>query len=277
VRVMALGDTHGDSKWAVEATRAAGRVGCERILQVGDFGFWPRMMLTPYASHADFYLSQIEDACDDTGVLEWIFADGNHDDLQALADLTVAPDDDGLLRVGRNVRYAPRGASFTLDDVTFGVLGGAASIDAYLLEAGVDLGGAQPYERGVNWFPDLERPTQAEAARLPDHVDVLLTHEAPIEIDLRHLDGFPGIYISPEIQAITDYARHIVSVAMYRTTPRLLVHGHWHGKNRQCAGHGDYTCEVVGLASNSRRRGRDDRAWIILDLPDLTVKTIVNQ
>lgn len=275
MRVMVLGDTHGDSKWAVEVTRTAASLGVERILQVGDFGYWPRLMLDPICSHAEFYLGEIAWACDEYGLAEWIVLDGNHDDHQSLRELDVSPDDDGLQRLGRTVRYAPRGSSFTLDGVVFGTLGGAASIDAYLLEAGVDLGGAEPYERGRNWFPDIEGPTQAEVNRLPGKVDVLLTHEAPMEIDLRHLDGFPGIYISPEIQVKTDYPRHVVSVALYRTKPKVLVHGHWHGKNRQYVSDGDYMCEVVGLASNSRRRGRDDRAWIIFDLPDLTVKTIV--
>jgi hypothetical protein len=269
---MVLGDTHGDIQWCVEITRLAGAHGVQRILQVGDFGYWPRMMATAHASHAQLFLDQLDDACEDTGV-RWDVLDGNHDDHLALRLHleNLQPDDDGMIPLSRHVRYTPRGNSFTLAGVAFGSLGGAASIDALLEQAGVDFG-RRPYREGWDWFPELECPTLADVARLPAHVDVLLTHEAPLGIDLRHFNGFPNLLIPPEVQTVSDLPRCIVAEAIAATTPSLVIHGHWHGRNQ---GRLDWaSCDVLGLAANSRRHGRDARSFAILDLPDLTIKTI---
>lgn len=273
-----LGDTHGDSKWCVEVTRIASELGVERILQVGDFGYWPNIELDFVAGRkvmwAYWFLHEIARACETYGVTEWIVLDGNHDDHRSLQTvLRQQPDDEGLCRLGRHVRYSPRGNSFKLAGVTFGTLGGAASIDAYLEEWGIEFGNT-PYRRGYDWFPELEQPSMSDAERLPDSLDVLLSHEAPMEVDLSRLNGFPNICIPPEIQGITNGPRMVVSAALHATKPRLLIHGHWHGRNRVRLERSDVSCEVVGLASNSRRSGRDERAYLILDLPDLTIKTV---
>jgi predicted phosphodiesterase len=279
VRVLVLGDTHGDSKWCVEVTRLAGEQGVERILQVGDFGYWPKIQWDLVAGQrvmwAERFLSDIARACVTYGVIEWIVLDGNHDDHRSLQAVLRRrqPDDDGLVELGRYVRYSPRGNSFKLAGVSFGTLGGAASIDAYLEEWGVEFD-KEPYTRGYDWFPELEQPSMSDVDRLPESVDVLLTHEAPMEIDLSHLNGFPNLCIPPEVQRISDIARHIVSAALRATSPQLLIHGHWHGRNRVRLERRHMCCEVVGLASNSRRRGRDERSFLILDLPDLTIKAV---
>lgn len=276
MRVLVLGDTHGDSKWCAEVTRIAGEHGVERILQVGDFGYWPRIELSDgwRSSWADWFLGEIARACATYGVAEWIVIDGNHDDHQELQTvLRQQPDDDGLLTLGERVRYSPRGNSFKLAGSHIGTLGGAASIDAYLEQTGIEFG-PQPYRIGWDWFPDLERPTLRDVERLPGELDILLTHEAPLEVNLSRFNGFPGIFIPPEVQKATDAARIVVSAAMWDTKPKLLIHGHWHGRNRVQLNYHEFDCEVVGLASNSRRNGRDKRAYVVLDLPDLTVKTI---
>lgn len=279
VRVLALGDTHGDSKWCVEVTRLAGEHGVDRILQVGDFGYWPRLEVDVVAgvrlSHAEWLLSEIATACAIYGVDEWIVIDGNHDDHQSLQlALKYQPaDEDGMVRLGSRVRYSPRGNSFKLAGVSFGTLGGAASIDALLEQAGVDFGG-EPYRPGHNWFPDLEQPSMADVDRLPGSLDVLLTHEAPMEVDLRHLNGFPNIHIPPEVQQATEGPRLVVSAAVHHTQPKLVIHGHWHARNKVRLERSQLSCDVVGLASNSRRSGRDERSFVILDLPDLTTKTV---
>lgn len=273
MRIMVLGDTHGDIQWCVEITRLAGAHGVERILQVGDFGYWPRMSATPHASHAELLLDQLDGACETHGVDGWDVLDGNHDDHIALR-LHVElqqPDDDGLVPLSRHVRYWPRGHSLKLAGVIFGGLGGAASIDALLERSGVDFGRG-PYREGWDWFPELECPTLADVAKLPAHVDVLLTHEAPLGVDLRHLDGFPNLVIPPEVQAVTDVPRCVVAEAVAATTPQLVIHGHWHGRNQAYLGWA--ACNVLGLAANSRCNGRDQRSFAILDLPDLTIKTI---
>ncbi len=40
-RVLLAGDTHGNGRWVGHLCKLARRHGCEVILQLGDFGFWP--------------------------------------------------------------------------------------------------------------------------------------------------------------------------------------------------------------------------------------------
>lgn len=267
MRVMIAGDTHGDIEWCTNLTRIAGRYGVNRIIQVGDFGYWPRMETNSGRSHATALLEQISTACCRFGVSEWLVLDGNHEDhleLQARQDLR---DEQGLVMLGERVRYIPRGRRFELAGVSFGALGGAVSLDALVEAAGYDFG-SKPYEPGWNWFPELEAPNRADLVRLgTEPLDVLLTHEAPSGIDLDSHSGLCGIYVAPELAEQSEQVRRLISEAIVATRPRIVVHGHWHYRYSAILQVPGQECQVEGLASNSNRGGRDRRAYLFLDLP----------
>lgn len=274
MRLMILGDTHGDIEWCRKVTKIAGRHGATTILQVGDYGYWPRMTTTQSGRpHAHALFEAITDACHRTGVTDWVFLDGNHDDHESLGKAIDNPaDDDGMIRMGEHVRYSPRGNRFVWAGRHIGTLGGAVSLDAWLETIGVEFGG-RPYRAGWDWFPDLEAPSAANVDCLADGppLDLLLTHDAPIQVDMSAHFGFRGIAIPDEIQQRARFVRHLIGQAADMTCAELLVHGHWHCRKSSTLEYPNHNCRVEALASNSRRGGRDGRAYLFVDLPDMIV------
>lgn len=277
MRIVIAGDTHSDVDWMKSVTRIAGRADAHWILQVGDFGWWPRMITSGGWPRTDHILGTLSRACDRAHVNGWIFLDGNHDDHESLAEAETSPlEGVGMLaRLGDHVWYSPRGNTFDLDRIRFGTLGGAVSIDAYVEAYGFDFG-SPPYRPGWDWFPALEAPTQADVSLLIDQgpIDVLLSHEAPAGVGGLK-PGLEGLPITADIQQRTDAVRRLVLDAVLGCRPRLVVHGHWHqryGETLEYSRLGETErCRVEGLAHNGMNGGRDGRAFIALDLPDLTV------
>jgi predicted phosphodiesterase len=272
MRVMVLGDTHGDVRWCEKVTRLAGRNNASWVLQVGDFGWFPNMRTHSGRPHSEFFAEAIDRACHLHGVDGWIFLDGNHDNHADLHARVERVDGCELVPLSDHLWYSPRGNVFELDGVRFGTLGGATSIDAWLEDSGVVFSGP-PYVAGHNWWPDLEQPTEEDVSRLllNEPVDVLLTHEAPLEMDLKRYEGFKGIYIPPEIQQRARRSRAMVSTAAIALTPKVLIHGHWHGRYSGIARYGDLEVPVEGLAANNMRTGRDTKALLYIDLPEVKV------
>lgn len=265
VRVMVAGDTHGDGEWAETLTKLAGRHDATYVIQVGDFGYWPRMTTKSGRSHAAYYLERISNACTRWGVNGWIWIDGNHDDHYSLR--LQVPDEDGFVHFGPQVRYAPRGHHFQIGGVRFGALGGAVSLDAWAEQAGVVFGG-QPYRPGWDWFPADEAPVLKDVLRLVEagELDVLLSHDSPAGVDLSRFEGFKGITFEPEVMAACNEVRMFIAGAAVATHAPLLVHGHWHARHTSVLAAGEYLCQVEGLASNIMNYGRDGRAFLFLDL-----------
>jgi Icc-related predicted phosphoesterase len=266
MRVMVVGDTHGDGPWMEKVTRVAGRNKVSWIIQVGDFGWFPNIPTSSGRPHSEYILETLDRSCSIHSVEGWIFI---HDDLAALVADTGGP---GFVHVGTRLWYASRGTVFTIGGVRFGALGGAVSMDALLEQAGVEFDG-RPYVAGETWWPDLEAPTEEDVSRLllNEPVQVLLAHEAPLEVDLKRFEGFSGIFIPPEILEKSRKARALVSSAIWALGPKVVIHGHWHRRYSEIVRYGDDIVRVEGLASNSRSYGRDSRAFLFIDLPEIDV------
>lgn len=268
MRVLVAGDTHGDTEWARSLTKVAGKRGASTVIQVGDFGYWPRMKTSSRRSHAEAFLGTISRSCEAFGVAEWIVLDGNHDDHDGLAErCAYGLDDEGFASLWSHVRYAPRGHRFELGGARFGTLGGAVSLDAWIEQTGFDFGTGRRYRVGWDWFPDREAPKLSDVEHLgTDPVDVLLAHEAPSAVDMSRFEGFRGIDIPVEALGKTAGARELVTLAATNTGCRVLIHGHWHSRLTTLAEFAGKACVVEGLASNSFNGGRDGRAYLFLDI-----------
>lgn len=120
MRILVVGDVHGNTEFMLTAiVRAAGR-GISTILQVGDFGYWP------HTASGEKFLKDLERAAADHGVTVW-WIDGNHENHEWLGLKTRA--EDGTVHVSEHCRYLPRGHRWEWNGVRFGALGGAFSID----------------------------------------------------------------------------------------------------------------------------------------------------
>lgn len=208
---MLLGDTHGDRGFTKRAINYCADNGVDRIVQVGDFGYWPRV------NAGQQFVHDVAKASHERGVPLY-FIDGNHEDHLVLQ--AKKPDDSGFVRIAshyareRPIWYIPRGTRFTWGNTTFGAFGGAVSIDRY----------ARTLDSGAyGWFEN-EVPDENKIKSL-GHVDVLLTHDAPTVppsmLD-RHFKGDP----------LSVSSQESVTKALKASQARLLVHGHWHVNER---------------------------------------------
>lgn len=260
-KVGFAGDWHGNVNFALRAIDHLVEQGCTRIVQVGDFGFWP-------GSEGDAYLNVLNMACERHDIDLYVVR-GNHDDYDRWG--FYEPDDNGFgvvealdieseqVCVQGRLHYVPDGLAWFWEGVAFGALGGAASIDReYRLRK-------EPLW-GKTWWP--------EEMILPEHVvdlvnatdgyslDVLCTHEGPSWTPVEH-------HADTDWLPVYDKARSaicvtLIDLAANLTRPTLHVHGHHHQYGRKEAPNGG---EVVALAADVNYSVEKNTYILHLDSP----------
>lgn len=239
-QILLLGDVHGAYGWLKLAVRAANSLGISRILQLGDFGFWPH-----YASGKEF-LQKANETLDENGVELW-WVDGNHENHDWLA--IQERDEDGFWRLG-NIIHIGRGSRWSWGGRSFMGCGGAYSID-------------KMYRReGESWWAG-ETITEGDVLNCDGlSVDVLVTHDAPW--------GAPNVIGFETVGDKDDYPesaanRKRVAAICDLVQPKLLVHGHYHHRNSTMY----KSTRVEGFG-----RDGDVKSTGVLDLNDLSVMDI---
>lgn len=236
-RVLALGDSHGNTYFVLEAIKVAQQADCKYILQLGDFGIWTHTM----AGVA--FLDDVQKALAEADVT-LIFCDGNHENFDHLYEIPI--EDDGFRRPRWNIWHAPRGHVWDIEGKTILAMGGAPSIDgpggpgwwkmnfgqgrgpldidAYNMmdnpqvEPGFDLG---------NWWPQemiTEQDVLATVAKLDtvDNVDIMISHDCPYGVNI------PGI---DEGWAIGVHHRKLLRRVFDAASPTLFLGGHYHKRH----------------------------------------------
>ncbi len=233
MRALLVGDTHGNAAWLERAVFvAAAESSVDLIVQVGDFGWWPRSRTN------DAFISVARAA---PVPLWWI--DGNHEDHDRLASAVEAagvPNEHGAIGLGGNLSFVPRGARFELDGVTVVACGGAHSIDRRLRTG------------GVSWF-DAEHVTDEDVERCAadGHADVLLCHDAPAGWAIPGLPSDRGLPPLWQVELAACHAhRGQLARVMDAVTPSLVVHGHYHSSYRRVLEAGWGSVDVVGLSED---------------------------
>ena len=243
-RGLVWGDTHGDFGWIGTVLRIARDLGITYAFQLGDFGIWPGLP-------GRVFLDQVCKATEKNGVTLYAMT-GNHDDQEQIARFESSPDADGFVTLGANLRWVPRGARWTWNGVAFGALGGAFSIDW------------RHRVNGVSWWRIAEEVQADDVARLGwERLDVLFTHDAP-----EGAQPVGASTLGPSDESQSQVSRVRIREAVERTIPRLVVHGHWHVRQKRVLSiaQGAQSVRVEGLASDQER---DGGAWGILELPSL--------
>jgi len=191
MKIIVLGDLHGEFD----------RLNClieqeqpDIVLQVGDFGYWPRI--------DDQDLAAIN-----TAHTKIYFCDGNNDDLAYLHPLVKIPGQPVQIIPG--IIYMPRGSVLDLEDgrrILF--IGGAQSIDQN-----------RRFE-GWDWFPQ-EVICDQDVCEVPDSVvDIVISHTCPEEFAVENY--------SRQEYSEADPSRQILSQILHRYKPSLWYFGHWH-------------------------------------------------
>lgn len=204
MRIMYLGDTHGKFSVTRDAIRHAVDTDCERIIQVGDFGYWP--------THYPHFLNRLGGVLEGAG-LDLYFIDGNHEEHSALSHEVPA-----IHQMRERIFHWGRGVVMDLRDDggprMLGI-GGAVSTDKYMRTPDLD------------WFRN-EAPDENEFARAmrATDIDVVVSHEAPARPPLRGMSN----ELPPDIEADTQRVVRRLGQLRNVLEPEYWFHGHWHAR-----------------------------------------------
>lgn len=281
MRLLVAGDTHANTAFVCQYLYPmAVKVGAEKIVQVGDFGYW---------EHEDAgveYLDAVAEAAADSGIpLYWL--NGNHDKWSlAVRRYGPAEPDGHVIPVRPNVYYLPNGHVWEWSGTRMRVFGGAYSVDKawrleqertryeralrkqqYRYEAGHE---PEPVRdtAGTLWFPEEELSDIEFEALLADDskpCDVIFSHDKPRSAN-------PGIPLKNDPLCWPNQDR--LQRALLVHQPSLWVHGHLHYRYSTTVrcGDGDRHTRVVGLSCDDRAASsvgyRAKDAWCVIDLID---------
>lgn len=205
MRIFIVGDTHCDSAFIEKIGKKVLEFDCDVIMQLGDFGWWPK------------FDKHFRKACSELG-LPIHFIAGNHDhhwDLNRIVADHHAIGKDEFIEVSKNVFYAPTGLRWTWGEKDFLAVGGAWSIDKDSRTTGID------------WFPEeIISDEQVELASSQGKVDVIFSHDTPLRTDLSLEFSKRGDIFMPI--GDTNLNRNQLEKIVLATQPSRLYHGHWH-------------------------------------------------
>lgn len=217
--VALVGDTHCDIAWTSRVVKQAAVDGVHHLLQVGDFGYWPRF------KSGEYFLDELTRVLDASGSTLW-FLRGNHEDQEVLLGLDA--EDDGLVLISDRIRFVPDGTVANWNGRRVLFVGGAPSIDA---DARIP---------GKDWFPSevLSRKGLDDSLDA-GQVDVVLSHDCPSEVDLG-----PLLFWGPG-----DVHRGAMSLIAESARPLVWAHGHYHRRRTEVVSFGR-PCRVESLGYN---------------------------
>lgn len=257
-RLLIAGDTHGNLDWIGTLAKLAARLGCDGIVQLGDFGFWPDMKILRDEDRPTInnrWLTAVARTLALHGV--WMRAlDGNHD-AHPLARSVYPSHEDGVRPLRDSILdWADRGAVWEWCGLRFGAMGGAISIDRQFRSAGRS-------------FWSTEQITDADVEALTDRagderVDVLFTHDSPVLPP-----GFRPLS-DPHLRLDVEHSQRQVMRCVDIVRPRLLIHGHFHHRYADVVDRPWGSFRIEGLASDGESH-TVGASWCVLDLPTLEV------
>jgi hypothetical protein len=241
MRILVAGDWHANGAHALATIDLAARSGIERIVQVGDFGFWPR-----FQAGRD-YLAAVSHAARDRGVEVW-FCDGNHEDHDSLPHAEA----DAPTKLAGGVIWVPRGVTVEWSDRKLLFMGGAVSVDRDFRTS------------GRTWFAsEIPSDGQWRRAMRAGQVDVVIAHDTVPSMPVR--GGVPQSSIPWSARQRAAEHRDRLEKLRDRTQPELWIHGHWHDRA---------SARIAGTRFESLSHDRTGLAGSVLvcDLTDLSVE-----
>lgn len=203
MKLVVAGDWHGNLRWAMQVVKFAHDAGIDKIIQVGDFGFWP------HKYQGVEYLDYLNKSLIDNHVMVY-WLDGNHENhaaLRALMENTYR-NDKGHYYIRSEILYSPRGNRWHWDGKSFETVGGAYSIDKFARTP------------GESWWAD-ETLSEGELNSVlmgSKKVDYLFTHDCPTSVPMTGLKNDPDSHIHRQKIDRVGNALH----------PTLWFHGHMH-------------------------------------------------
>ncbi len=264
MKVLVLGDVHGNEKFFARACRVAVREGCDTILQVGDFGYWE------HYPHGSRFLAVAQFELESRG-LKCIWICGNHENHPLLWEkygLYDGEDPDevkregvsrgGLLEIRPNLFYAPRGYRWEWEGTSFLSCGGAYSIDEHHRTPGTSW-----------WATEMITDDQVDACIEGGPVDVVISHDAPWGFNL------PALAFKDSFPLSTENRKQLGRI-VEQVHPNLLIHGHYHHRygNWHTLANGPALGKRVRIEGLGADLDGDEKSWLVLDLADSNTITV---
>lgn len=242
MRVLILGDSHCDLEHIDFAYDKAERFDCDAIFVVGDFGYWSN-----FKEGQNFLLFCALRAA--RTEIPLYFLDGNHEYHPDLLAMVEDEGREGFIELEQHFYYSPRGNTWEWDGVKFMSVGGAHSIDRMARTDGID------------WFEaELITEEDVEYASTQGQVDVLLSHDAPLAVDMSaQMVSHGRNMIKGDLKTIANRER--LQRIVNSCTPKIVIHGHWHLQYQDRPFEG---MKVMGLDCNHNA----SRSWTIIDTED---------
>ncbi len=229
MRILIVGDMHGDVEWGTKIPQLANKAACEMIWQVGDFGYWPRQ------NSGIKFLQNMEKSLADVDIPLW-FVDGNHEDHFELRKRgSVEPRE-----LSSHIVWMPRGYSQTIANIKVLFFGGAVSMDRYARQENTD------------WFRE-EIPTYHEwdLAYAAGKVDVVIAHEAPAS-SVYKLPTRSGVW-PQDLQRAASSFREGLRGLSEEVAPTYWFAGHHHA--RHAWQENNMTVNIVGANGSDLNMG----------------------
>ncbi len=226
MRILLLGDTHGNPNGILYGISAATYWGCDRVVQLGDFGYWEHERGGPEFLETVSTLAALHD-------MPFYFIDGNHENHTKLRKDYAT--DATFWEIRDNLFYIPRGTRFTWGGVRFMGFGGAYSIDR----------GWRTIGKSWWWEEEITDEEVAGAISDPEQIDVLLSHDVPSGTNMSLMMARRGIQYKniPASEKGRKQLRKVVDAVR----PRYVYHGHYHVNYKQEVDFGYGTVQVAGL------------------------------
>lgn len=220
-RIGIVGDLHGTTLEAEHVIRELGKRKIGYAFALGDFGLWPGF-------DGVQYLDAVNRVAYENDVKVYVIP-GNHDDHDFIDLLPrFAPKHKGFYYVRENVLVSPKVNTFKMFNKTFGIAGGAVSVDRNWREE-YNSGKYWDASRGryikikdptkVWWSQETLSDDEVMEAMSFGKIDYLLTHDAS--------DHTPWkTRLKPDWDSQAH--RQKIDGIIESTEPDLHFHGHFH-------------------------------------------------
>lgn len=226
MKILLVGDTHGNPAGIIYAFSAATFLDCDRIVQLGDFGYWE------HKQGGGEFLDLVSELAQ-THDVPFYWIDGNHENHTKLRKEYASENTFWTIRNG--LFYIPRGTRFTWGGTRFMGFGGAYSIDRGWRKIGESW-----------WWEEEITDEEVEAAIAdPEPIDVLLSHDVPSGVDMRLMMARRG-FDYKNIPA-SEKGRMQLRKVVNAVRPSHVFHGHYHVNYRQEVDYGYGPVKVTGL------------------------------
>lgn len=221
MKLLFLGDTHGNTGWVHLIIETAKEHDIDWIVQVGDFGYWE------HKKHGVDYLFAVETFLEEAGK-QLVWLDGNHENHPVLrrnygpeSDKHITHEEHGFWRIRDHIWYAPRGHRWDWDGVKFMSLGGAYSIDKNFRKVGSSW-----------WWEELITEEEVEQAIEGGLVDIMVTHDCPDGVQ-GAIPAEGGLDRQKDRWPESLENRRKLARVVQAVRPFALVHGHYHHRNTE--------------------------------------------